>query len=104
VVFNMEYETAVDMDNHAAVSAEIGSSGRAILLLANFDRIDGRATARPGGVIDRLARHARDRLRGQGVGFYLRAMLNDEQVEALRRGAFKEQAAPNWARTTGSGK
>jgi hypothetical protein len=104
LVYSMQYESTVDIRNHERVATEIGSAGHVVLLLANFDVIDGVATARPDWVVDRLARFAQTRFPGQGVGFYLRAMLNDEQVEVLGNGAFRQPAVPHWTLSSGDGR
>lgn len=83
-VYSMEYGARVDLTTLDRVINEAGAPGRVIPVFANFDRIDDRAVARPPQVVARLATLARRRWPGNGVAFYLRAMLTDSQSRALR--------------------
>ena len=92
VIFHMDYRHTLDLQVIDAVVAELPASTRYVLLVANYDRIGGVAYARPGWVMADLVRLVRRRWPQAGVGMHLEAMLNDEQVDALRTGPYRSKA------------
>lgn len=84
IVFHMDYRHRPDLDTIDAVIEEMPASTRHVVLLANYDLVEGTAYARPGWVMADLVRFARKRWPRSGIGVHLMGMLDSSQVAELR--------------------
>lgn len=96
VVFSMDYAWNPDFETFARARAEMPEGALAILLLGNYDHdYGGVCRSRTGvHVADRVSKVLRQW--PGAVGLYLYSMLDDSQIQALRRGPFQLPAFPDW--------
>jgi Glycosyl hydrolase-like 10/Concanavalin A-like lectin/glucanases superfamily len=99
-VFAMEYGAVPRHENFTAVAREVADPSALVWVFANFDRIDGIATARPAANLAEYIRFARSHTPGSGIALYIRAMLNPAQIDALAFGPFRERVPPRWPQGT----
>ncbi len=95
-VFSMEYEAIPDHARLRRVAAEVAEPHQLLWTLANFELLDGVATARSGDSVALAVHAARALTPGVGIGIYLRAMMSPEHIEALTRGPFSNRVAAAW--------
>ncbi|HHW10137.1 MAG TPA: family 10 glycosylhydrolase [Firmicutes bacterium] len=99
VVYIMDYNQQPAYDKWDAVRAESSRPEAYVCLLGNYDRTEfGQAVSRSGKLVADLVAYAQRKWPGNGVGLYLYSLLNEEQIEALRSGPFKEEAVTHWER------
>jgi uncharacterized lipoprotein YddW (UPF0748 family) len=98
-VFAMEYGAEPHHERLASVVRELTEPAALVWLFANYERLDGLKSARPADNLVEYIRFARARAPGSGVGFYLRDMLNQRQIDALSSGPFRERVPPRWVAT-----
>jgi Glycosyl hydrolase-like 10/Concanavalin A-like lectin/glucanases superfamily len=95
-LFAMEYGAIPQFENFTAVADEVGQPARLVWLFSNFDRLDGVAVSRPAAHLAEYIRFGRAHASGSGLAVYLRAMLTEEQIQALAAGPFRKRVPPNW--------
>lgn len=97
VIFNMDYKRDVDVINAEKVRSVLSVPDRLMILFGNYDsRDDGIARSREGELVTAYVEYSQRKWPGSGMAFYIYWMLNDEQLQALRAGPFKEIARPYW--------
>jgi uncharacterized lipoprotein YddW (UPF0748 family) len=96
-IFAMEYGAEPHHEILASVATQLREPTALVWLFANYERLDGIKSARPPDNLVEYVRFARARVPGSGVGFYLRDMLNEQQIDALDAGPFRDRVPPRWA-------
>lgn len=102
IIFHMDYRHRLDLQLIDSVVAELPASTRHVLLVANYDSIEGTAYARPAWVMADLARLIRSRWPQSGMGIHLMAMLTREQADALRKARQRSASSVTRERVPGS--
>ena len=96
VVYNMDYNKMIDYKMADSVRDNLKRRKSMIMLLGNYDRIDGVAVPRDGDLIAKYVEYTRRKWPDSGVAFYIYNLLNDEQISYLKNGPFNELALPYW--------
>lgn len=98
IIFNMDYREKIDFEKVNEVRKELKQPEKVIVLFGNYDKSEkeSKVIPRPGVLVSKYAAFAQRKWPTQGVGFYIYSMLSDEQVNALRKGPFAEDALPRW--------
>jgi hypothetical protein len=94
--FDMQYEKRLDVATIDRTRSRLASPERYAVLLANWDRADGKVTARTPARMTQLAEFALRQWPQSGFALYLYNLLDDAQIDALRRvlEAHNQPAAP----------
>lgn len=100
VVYDMRYQALPNWEAIRTVQQTLKRPEAYVVLAGNFNRVGPKhvAVSREGRVVAELIARSRQISRGNGVGLYIYSLLNDEQIEALRTGPFRNPARPKWVR------
>ena len=104
VIYDMRYPAPPNWDEIRALQQTMKRPEAYVVLAGNYDLAGPKNApiARDGALVaDQIARSCQIS-HGNGVGFYIYSLLNDAQIDALRKGPFRNPAKPKWVRT-GSG-
>ena len=104
VLYNMHYEPNPDFAAIKAIQATMKRPEAMVFGCGNYEEATASSPVRssePGRVAD-LIRAARSVQRGNGVCVYLYSMLNDAQIDVLRKDVFARPAQPRWVKATAS--
>ncbi|MEZ4601747.1 MAG: family 10 glycosylhydrolase [Syntrophotaleaceae bacterium] len=96
IIFAMDYRERIDFETIDLVRKDLNNKDKLIVLFGNYEKNDQLVLARSGSLVAKYAEFAKKKWPGSGVAFYLYAWLSDEQIEALRKGAFAETSIPKW--------
>lgn len=99
VIFFMDYRKRFADTEFDAVRADLTEPEKLFPLFGNFDMVDGHAVARSGTFVTRHFQYAQHKWPRSGAGLFIFTQMNDDQLEALRTGAFVEIAHPKWPST-----
>lgn len=100
VLYNMHYEPHPDFAALKAIQANLKRPEAMVVGVGNYEEPTATSSVRsrePERVAD-LIRAARALQQGNGVCVYLYSMLNDAQIEVLRKDVFAAPARPGWAK------
>jgi uncharacterized lipoprotein YddW (UPF0748 family) len=99
-IFNMDYNERIDYEKVDKIQKDLKQPGKIIVLFGNYDKADNKSKTipRPGMLVAQYAAFAQRKWPDHGIGFYIYSMLSDEQVTALKKGPFAEDALPHWKR------
>lgn len=98
VLYNMHYEPAPDFAAIQTIQATMKRPEAMVVGIGNYEEATANNPVRsrePGKIAD-LIRAARGVQRGNGVCVYLYSMLNDAQIDVLRKDVFARPARPRW--------
>jgi uncharacterized lipoprotein YddW (UPF0748 family) len=103
VIFAMDYREIIDHEAISKVRQDLRNPDGLIVLFGNYDRLSSKSPAMPrsGILVSKYASYAQRRWPSSGVAFYLYGQMSDEQVAALREGAFRDPAVPAWSNVKG---
>ncbi len=97
LAYAMEYDWQPDFPRFSEARASSPRPRQHALMLGNYEiGKQGQAEPRRAEQVARLLDYALRKFPENGVGLYWYPSLDDAQVEALRRGPFKEKAVPHW--------
>lgn len=98
LVFSMDYAQPVDVEHHHLMLAQFNESWKMIMLIANYNGIsDNNQVSKPPEQLITTMDYIRMRW-GNGMGVYLYSMLDDRQIEAIKKGPFASDAQPSFER------
>ena len=104
VLYNMHYEPNPDFAALKTIQSAMRRPEAMVVGCGNYEEPTPNSPVRsrePGRVAD-LIRAARTIQRGNGVAIYLYSMLNDAQIDFLRKDVFARPAQPRWVKANGS--
>lgn len=104
VLYNMHYEPNPDFAALKTIQSAMRRPEAMVVGCGNYEEPTSNSPVRsrePGRVAD-LIRAARTIQRGNGVAIYLYSMLNDAQIDFLRKDVFARPAQPRWVKANGS--
>lgn len=98
VIFDMDYKERIDFETVDRLRKALKQPEKVIVMFGNYDKPDEKSSVipRPGALVAKYAAFAQHKWPNNGVGLYIYSMLNDEQVIALKKGPFAEDALPRW--------
>ena len=97
VAYNMDYEKILSIKLMDEGRSESSKPYAFVELVGNYDFIGGKCTPRIPEILAKQIDYCRKKYNdGNGIGLYLSRMLSNAQVDALRKGPFKESAKPSW--------
>lgn len=100
VIYCMDYGRRLCWQKADALRAALDQPAAYVTIVGNYERtLKRKVVPREGRLVADLIGFCQRRSLGNGVALYLLSMLDDEQIEALRAGPFKEHAVPSWVRT-----
>ncbi len=99
VIYSMDYARAPSYRRTDAVRVALNRPAAAAIIVGNYEKTDaGAVVSREGRLVADLIGFCQKRYPGNGVALYWYGSLDDEQIEALRTGPFREPARPSWVR------
>jgi len=103
VIFAMDYREVIDHETLSKVRLDLRNPDGLIVLFGNYDRLSSASPAKPrsGILVSKYASYAQRRWPSSGVALYLYGQMSDEQVAALKEGAFRDPAVPVWSNVKG---
>ncbi|HXY55237.1 MAG TPA: family 10 glycosylhydrolase [Nitrospirota bacterium] len=93
LVYDMEYNEPPDVERHHLATTEFNNPGMLLLLISNYDWIDGKPVTKAANRLRRSAEYVEKRW-GKGFGLYIYSLLSDEQIDMLARGPFRKTSRP----------
>jgi hypothetical protein len=96
-IFHMDYGQILDVKRIVEARALLRNPNKLIVLIANYNMVDGIAIPRDTEWIDRVSRFVLRQGLGNGVGVYQFNHLVDAQVTAFANGPFRTHLSPKWA-------
>jgi uncharacterized lipoprotein YddW (UPF0748 family) len=100
VVYDMQYEATLPVERIAGVRARMKRPEALVVLCGNYqtEGVNHTVVPRNAALVSELLEQSRALTKGNGLALYLYSMLNDAQIETLRRTTFRVPARPGWSR------
>jgi len=99
VIYCMDYAKRLSWQKMDAVRRALKCPSALVIIAGNYDRDEkGKVVPRDAQLVADLIAFCQRKYPGNGVALYYMGCLNDEQINALRSGPFKETAVPHWVR------
>ncbi len=102
VIYDMRYQASPDWEEMRSIQQTMKRPEAYVMLAGNYDVTGPKnkpVSSKGSEVAARVAKGGQIS-RGNGVGLYIYNLLNDEQIEALRVGPFRNPAKPKWIQAT----
>jgi hypothetical protein len=96
IIFNMEYSKYVDIENNIDVRQLLNNPNKLILLLGNYEKVDGITIPREPWLMKKYIDFIRTNWPNTGIAFYLQSMLSDEQINILSQKLISKEEDINW--------
>jgi len=97
IIFAMDYRERIDFETIDLVRKDLIEKNKLTVLVGNYEKKEKLVLPRSGGLVGNYAEFVKKKWPGSGVAIYLYGRLSDEQIEALRKGAFEETSIPKSA-------
>ena len=99
VLYSMDYGKQISWHRYDRLRSLLPRPEALVVLCGNYERLpNGHVGSREGKMVADLLAFTQRKYPGNGVALYWLGSLNDEQIEALRHGPFKDPARPHWVR------
>ncbi|MCA9423397.1 MAG: hypothetical protein KC592_20425, partial [Nitrospira sp.] len=98
VIYSMQYQYEPDFEITRQIQGGMRRPQAMVVMVGNYDRAvpSGKVSRRVAKRVCHLIEEARKLSMGNGVALYLYSMLNDEQIDLLRKTVFSVPAKPSW--------
>lgn len=98
IAFNMDYRKIPDYEYLNYITTRFNEPQKLIQMLGNYEAISrGRIEPRDPELVAKSIEYTLSRS-PHGVGLYLYQLLTEDQIRAIFKGPFKDQAKPHWKR------
>ncbi len=97
-IFHMDYRAVLEVKQIDAARASLVKPSKLIVLVGNYDRVDGIAIPRTADWIAHVSNFVLNRWGGNGLGVYQLEWMVDPQVAAFGNGPFRIHGPPRWSK------
>jgi uncharacterized lipoprotein YddW (UPF0748 family) len=97
VIYSMDYSRRLSWQKTDEIREHLKRPEAAAIIVGNYESLEtGKVVGRESWLVADLIGFCQRKYPGNGVALYCYGLLDDAQIDALRRGPFREPASPSW--------